>query len=191
MRVIAGSAKGTRLARPPEGVRPVSDRAREGLFSSLADRVPGASVLDLFAGTGALGIEALSRGAAEAVFVDRHPRAVATIRENLERSELAGRAVVIRSDVRRFLDRSDVERPFDLVFVDPPYDHHGPPLEAELAALGAERLLRKGATVALTRRSGSSTVVIPLDWVLARRLAYGDSVVTLFRSRNLPRQLEV
>jgi 16S rRNA (guanine(966)-N(2))-methyltransferase RsmD len=82
----------------------VSDRAREGVFSSLGELVARAAVLDLFAGTGAMGIEALSRGAAMAVFVERSPRAIASIRQNLERTRLADRARVVRSDVDRFLD---------------------------------------------------------------------------------------
>jgi len=190
MRVIAGIAKGTRLARAPEGVRPVSDRVREGLFSSLGDDVPGARVLDLFAGTGALGIEALSRGAEAAVFVDRSPMAIRTIRENLAVTRLGDRATVIRSAVARYLGRSAAPSepaPFDLVFVDPPYDLGRPQLDEDLAALAAGPLLAPDATVALTRGSRSSTVVIPLHWLVAKRLAYGDSVVTLFRSRNPPR----
>jgi 16S rRNA (guanine966-N2)-methyltransferase len=192
MRVIAGSAKGTRLARAPAGVRPVSDRVREGLFSSLAGRVPGSQVLDLYAGTGALGIEALSRGAAHAAFVDQSPLALAAIRDNLARTRLVDRASVIRSDAGRYLDRAPAERPFDLAFLDPPYDLGSAQVGAVLASLGglgAEPPLSEGATVALTRRSSSSTIVIPLHWILARRLAYGDSVVTLFRSRNLSRNL--
>ena len=97
MRVIAGSAKGTRLAPVPAGTRPVSDRAREGVFSSLGRSVERARVLDLFAGTGAMGIEALSRGAAEATFVDSSARAITTIHDNLGRTRLAGRASVRRS----------------------------------------------------------------------------------------------
>src|SRR5438093_101334 len=103
MRVVAGAAKGRRLAPVPAGTRPVSDRAREGLFSSLGPAVEGARVLDLFAGTGALGIEALSRGAVSAAFVDRAQAAVRTIRENLRRTELAERARVVRRDALRFL----------------------------------------------------------------------------------------
>jgi 16S rRNA (guanine966-N2)-methyltransferase len=150
--------------------------------------VAGARVLDLFAGTGALGIEALSRGASEAVFVDESPRALATIRENLRRTGFRDRAVVIRSEVGRALNRLG-DRGFDLVFLDPPYELGPPELDADLAALGAGRLLAEGATVALTRGSKSSTIVIPLDWTVARRLAYGDTIVTLFRSRNTPRRL--
>jgi 16S rRNA (guanine966-N2)-methyltransferase len=192
MRVIAGDARGTRLVRAPPGIRPVSDRVREGLFSSLGDRVQGARVLDLYAGTGAVGVEALSRGATEAVFVDRSPPALAAVRDNLARTKLAGRALVRRSDVRRFLERGPA-RPggFDIVFLDPPYGSGPPELDGVLALLDEKPLLREGFTVVLTRGSRSSNGVIPLHWAVARRLSYGDSVVTLFRSRNLPRNLEV
>jgi len=191
MRVIAGTARGTRLARVPAGVRPVSDRAREGLFSSLGDLIEGARVLDLYAGTGALGIEALSRGAAEAVFVDRSPPALAALRENLARTGLDGRVGVERSDVRRFLEREPVPTGFDLVFLDPPYEAGQTELDPVLALLDAKPLLREGFTVVLSRGSRSSNSVIPLHWLVARRLSYGDSVVTLFRSRDLPRDMEV
>jgi 16S rRNA (guanine966-N2)-methyltransferase len=179
MRVIAGSAKGTRLAPVPPGVRPVSDRAREGLFSSLGERVRGAEVLDLFAGTGALGIESLSRGAASAVFVDRAPRSLAVVRENLRRTRLTERATVVRSDVDRFLERP-AERPFDLVFLDPPYAVAAD-LTTVLERLRSGGVLAPGATVLLTRASRSSTDVVPVDWPVAKRLTYGDSVVTLLR----------
>jgi 16S rRNA (guanine966-N2)-methyltransferase len=192
MRVIAGSAKGSRLVRVPAGVRPVSDRAREGLFSSLGDLVDGANVLDLYAGTGALGIEALSRGAGEAVFVERSPAAVSAVRENLARTSLDDRASVERSDVRRFLERRPPERVgFDLVFMDPPYEAGGAELDPVLSLLDEKPLLRKGFTVVLSRGSRSSNSVIPLHWSVARRLSYGDSVVTLFRSRDLQGDMEV
>jgi 16S rRNA (guanine966-N2)-methyltransferase len=192
MRVIAGDARGTRLVRAPPGIRPVSDRVREGLFSSLGDRVRGARVLDLYAGTGAVGVEALSRGATEAVFVDRSPAALAAVRDNLARTKLTGRATVRRSDVRRFLERGPAHGDgFDIVFLDPPYGSAPPELDDVLALLDEKPLLRDGFTVVLTRGSRSSNGVIPLHWAVARRLSYGDSVVTLFRSRNLPRNLEV
>lgn len=191
MRVIAGTARGTRLARVPAGVRPVSDRAREGLFSSLGDLIEGARVLDLYAGTGALGIEALSRGAAEAVFVDRSPPALAALRENLARTGLDDRAGVERSDVRRFLEREPGPGGFDLVFLDPPYEARQTELDPVLALVDAKPLLREGFTIVLSRGSRSSNSVIPLHWLVARRLSYGDSVVTLFRSRDLPRDMEV
>jgi 16S rRNA (guanine966-N2)-methyltransferase len=192
MRVIAGSAKGARLVRVPAGIRPVSDRAREGLFSSLGDLVEGARVLDLYAGTGALGVEALSRGAGEAVFVDRNPAAVRAVEENLARTSLGDRASVERSEVRRFLERRPSERAgFDLVFLDPPYEAGPAELDPVLSLLDEKPLLREGFTVVLSRGSRSSNSVIPLHWSVARRLSYGDSVVTLFRSRDLQRDMEV
>jgi 16S rRNA (guanine966-N2)-methyltransferase len=192
MRVIAGSARGTRLGRVPAGVRPVSDRVREGLFSSLGGRLAGARGLDLYAGTGALGIEALSRGAEDAVFVDASPAAVTAVRDNLARTGLEDRATVHRSDVRRFLEREAADpEGFDLVFLDPPYESGGSQLDPVLELLDVNPLLREGFTVVLSRGSRSSKDVIPLHWAVARRLSYGDSVVMLFRSRNLPRDVEV
>jgi 16S rRNA (guanine966-N2)-methyltransferase len=192
MRVIAGSARGTRLGRVPAGVRPVSDRVREGLFSSLGGRLEGARVLDLYAGTGALGIEALSRGAEHAVFVESSPAAVTAVRDNLARTGLEDRTTVHRSDVRRFLERRPVDTEgFDLVFLDPPYESGGSELDPVLELLDVKPLLREGFTVVLSRGSRSSKDVIPLHWAVARRLSYGDSVVMLFRSRNLPRDVEV
>ena len=192
MRVIAGSARGTRLGRVPAGVRPVSDRVREGVFSSLGGRLEGARVLDLYAGTGALGIEALSRGAEAAVFVDASPAAVTAVRDNLARTALEDRTTVHRSDVRRFLERTPADpEGFDLVFLDPPYESGGSELDPVLELLDVNPLLREGFTVVLSRGSRSSKDVIPLHWAVARRLSYGDSVVMLFRSRNLPRDVEV
>jgi len=156
--------------------------AREGLFSSLGGRVPGARVLDLFAGTGALGIEALSRGAADAVFVDRSRAAVDAIRTNLERAHLTARAVAVGVDVRAFLTRNDKNgAPFDLVLADPPYDLGGEDIEDVLAELARGWLAPSGWTVALTRRKGSSTPVIPVHWLAARCLEYGDTLVLLLR----------
>jgi 16S rRNA (guanine966-N2)-methyltransferase len=185
--VIAGTAKGLRLAPVPSGVRPVSDRAREGIFSSLGGRVLDSRVLDLFAGTGALAIEALSRGAADAVLVEQAPRAIATVRDNLRRTRTGDRARVVRADARRFLERAMAERPFDLVFVDPPYAAGSSAVAAVLERL--RPVLAPGATVVLTRDSRSSTDVIPLDWRVAKRLTYGDSVITLIR--DLPGTTEV
>lgn len=120
MRVIAGSARGTRLLGPPSGTgaRPITDRAKEALFSILGPSLAGARFLDLFSGTGAVGIEALSRGAAEAVFVERHPAMARTLRQNLEKTGLAGRARIARADVFDYLRREP--EPFDVVYVAPP-----------------------------------------------------------------------
>lgn len=182
MRIVAGSAKGVRLAPVPQGVRPVSDRAREGLFSSLGSAIPGARVLDLFAGTGALGIEALSRGAEHAVFVERDPAAAATLYENLDLARVAERATVVPSAVRPFLEAD--ARPsgagFDVVFLDPPYEMGSPGVDDTLRALADGALLDEGWTVVLTRAKTNPMHVIPLHWTAARELRYGDSLLTLY-----------
>lgn len=182
MRVIAGTAKGTRLGPVPPGARPVSDRAREGLFSSLGDGVLNARVLDLFAGSGALGIEALSRGSGDAMFADQSRRACDVIRDNLRRTQLDGRATVVRSDILSLLRRRTAdEDPFDLVFCDPPYDLEGPELEDVLQELASGWLRAPNWRVVLTRGSQSFTPVIPLHWLARRRLRYGDSLLIVYQ----------
>lgn len=119
MRVIAGSAGGIPLRLPRHDLRPTMDKVKAAIFSSLGDRICGAKVLDLFAGSGGLGIEALSRGCAEAVFVDSHTQAIASIQANLEKTRLVG--TVERADVFAWLKRNAGARRFDLIFADPPY----------------------------------------------------------------------
>ncbi len=137
MRIVAGSAKGVRLGPVPPSVRPISDRAREGLFSSLGPvALEGAVVLDLYAGTGAAGIEALSRGAERALFVDRAPAAVSAIKRNLAATKLAARGEVVPSAVARFTARDDLPgAPYDLVICDPPYDLGSPDVDDVLREL--------------------------------------------------------
>lgn len=119
MRVISGSAKGIQLqAVPSRGTRPISDRVKEALFNILGEAIEGSHVLDLFAGTGSVGIEALSRGAERVVFVERHPRAVATIQTNLRRTNLESGSRVERADVFKFL--AGPPEPFDMIYIAPP-----------------------------------------------------------------------
>ena len=179
MRVIAGSARGARLAAVPPGTRPLSDRAREGVFSSLADRVPESTVADLFAGTGALGIEALSRGAATALFVDSGARAVRAIRENLARTGLEGSARVVRGDAGRALGRE--RGPFDLVFLDPPYGHPATELRRIVERVTT---LAPGGTIVLTRPRRDPTDVIPVHWSVVKVLTYGDARVLICREAD-------
>ena len=172
MRIIAGIAKGRRLLAPRgEGTRPMMDRAREGLFSSLGQTVAGARVLDLYAGSGSLGLEALSRGAADAVFVERGRAALAALRANVAAVGLGGE--VVPADVDAYLGRA--AGPFDLVFFDPPY---ALPLASVERALGRlVRLLAGGGTVVLHRRAGEGLGLLPGLTVIDRR-RYGDTEIT-------------
>jgi 16S rRNA (guanine966-N2)-methyltransferase len=120
MRVIAGSAGGLRLAAPKRGVRPTMDRVKAAIFSSLGDTVIGARVVDLFAGSGALGIEALSRGAASVLFVEEDRQSIAAIKENLAKVNLTGR--IRQENVFDFLRRSAGMENFQIIFADPPYE---------------------------------------------------------------------
>ena len=143
MRIISGSAGGIRLQSPTHDLRPTMDRVREAVFSSLGDRVPGAVVLDLFAGSGAFGIEALSRGARSADLVDSHRAAVSAIRGNLTRAKVHGQ--VHQADVFRFLERATAL--YDLVFADPPYVKGTKTPDLLHAVLAHPRLRGQGATI--------------------------------------------
>ena len=139
-RVIAGSAKGIRLRAPGPGTRPLSDRVKQTLFAILEPDLPGTRFLDLFAGSGAAGIEALSRGAASTTFVEKDQGAAAVIDANLKATALAGpTAAVVRWDVVRWLDEPHANESFDLVLVDPPY------AETDVLARVLERLGAKTA----------------------------------------------
>ncbi len=188
MRVIAGAAKGTRLAPVPPGTRPLSDRAREGLFSSLGPEVEGARCADLYAGTGAMGIEALSRGAERAVFVDASQAAVRAIKENLSRTGLGTAAEVHRADVRRFL--AAARGRFGVVFADPPYARPVAEIREVLSLLSPNMLVR-GATVVLTRAVKGDTDVIPVHLRVAKTLRYGDSLVLFIREDARARERSV
>jgi 16S rRNA (guanine966-N2)-methyltransferase len=180
VRVIAGTAKGTRLGPAPVGARPVSGRAREGVFSSIAQDVPGSRCLDLFAGTGAMGIEALSRGADTCVFVDRSRHAEATIRDNLRRTGLDRRSQVVLEDAAAFVNTT-TGGPFDLAFVDPPYDLDQGRLSGVLAALGDRRLLSEAGIVVMTRGHKGPWPGVPVHWAARRHLRYGDSLVIVYQ----------
>jgi 16S rRNA (guanine966-N2)-methyltransferase len=169
MRVIAGTAKGRRLTGPPGlDTRPLTDRAKEALFSSLGPRVGDAAVLDLYAGSGSLGLEALSRGAASAEFVERDRSAIASLRQNVAAVGLGG--TVHPTNVESFLDRTGDR--FDLVFVDPPYGTDDATVASVLAAVG--RVCAAGATVVLHRRRGGDPPDAPEGLHLEASRRYGD-----------------
>ena len=173
MRIIAGRAKGRRLAGPPgKGTRPLTDRVREALFSSLGERVRGRRVLDLYAGTGAIGLEALSRGAAAAQFVESDRRTAEVLASNIAVVGLGGEVVV--QDVARFLAATTGQR-FDLAFVDPPY---GLPLASVLEVMEQlEPTLADEATVIVHRRRGDEPPLRSGSLRLTDERRYGDAIV--------------
>jgi 16S rRNA (guanine966-N2)-methyltransferase len=182
LRVVGGSAGGRRLVAPRTDVRPTTDRVKEALFNVLGRSVVDARVLDLFAGTGALGIEALSRGAAHAAFVDADRLAVAAVRENLDRLGFADRATVERVPARTFLARAAPGEPFDLVLLDPPYDVAGEEVTGVLAALAAPGWLAAGATVAVERPRAAGAPGLPAGWQSRFERSYGDTLVVVATS---------
>lgn len=177
MRIIAGALKGRKLEAPDwPGLRPTSDKLRETLFNVLAPRMEGARFLDGFAGTGAVGIEALSRGAAHVTFVERDPRAVRLIEKNIEGVGLAAdRHAIIRADLAGAIRRLAEQR-FDIIFLDPPYGADWTGALAAIAALvGPETLLviEHAKRAAAPEQSGMLT--------RARHLTSGDSALTFYR----------
>ena len=174
MRIIAGAAKGRRLGRPVEGTRPFMDRNREALFSSLGDLVIDAAVLDLFAGTGSLGLEALSRGAGSATFVEWNRPAVSVLRENVAAVGLGGSVVL--SDVFDFV--ASARDRFDMVFVDPPYDLPLASVHEVLEHL--VDLLNPRAAVILHRRAGADALETPEVLDLTWQRQYGDAQIWRF-----------
>ena len=182
MRVTGGELCGRRIRAPRAGVRPTADRVRESVFAALDD-LEGMAVLDLYAGSGTLGIEALSRGALSVVFVEHAQRGVAVLRENLESLELSERASIYRADAQRCLRRLRRDgRRFDIVFADPPYDSKES--WRVLAELASGDLLAAGARVVVEHARGSPLPPIRgLEHEEERR--YGETVVTRLR-RNTP-----
>ena len=178
LRVITGKARGVTL-KTPEGLqtRPTTDRVKEALFSIIQFDVPCAKVLDLFGGTGQLGIEALSRGAQSAVFVDTSEKSCALIKENLRRTKLQQDAKVIRSDYMEFLERCNEK--FDIVLLDPPY-----------AEVFLENALKKLTEIDILQSGGIIIAERPLDkelpWVFpgfsrSKDYKYGNTLLTLYR----------
>ena len=180
MRVIAGTAKGIQL-NTPEGMmtRPTTDRVKEALFSIVQFELPGAKVLDLFGGTGQLGIEALSRGASRAVFVDSRREACQLIRSNLKKTHLESRGTVVQSDYMEYLNRCGEQ--FGLVLLDPPYAEVF--LENAIKKITEIDILQSGGIIVAERPLGKE-----LPWEFegfsrSRDYKYGKILLTLYRKR--------
>ncbi len=183
-RIIAGEAGGRRLAVPAgDGVRPTSDRVKESVFSALGpERLVGVRVLDLFAGSGALALEALSRGAAAAVLVERDQAAARAIRANIETLGFGERAALRVGPVSGVLGGPGPAERFDLALLDPPYDTPGAEVEAVVASL-VEAWLTPEATVVVERGADSPALKWPAGWGSTWERCYGDTLV-LFAQRK-------
>lgn len=181
MRVIAGQAKGIPLQPVPgAGTRPISDRVKEAVFSIVGDDIEGARVLDLFAGTGSVGIEALSRGAELAVFVEKQPRATDVIKANLARTRLAAGARVVRGDVFKLL--AGPPEPFDLIYIAPP-QYQGLWLRAVQAVDAAAGWLAPGGQVLVQIFPKEFQAVELAHLELDDRRQYGSTLVCFYREK--------
>jgi 16S rRNA (guanine966-N2)-methyltransferase len=180
--VIAGEVGGLRLVAPKgHRTRPTADRVKESLFAALGERVVGADVLDCFAGSGALAIEALSRGARRAVLVDRDPQALDAIRRNLRTTRLGDRARVLRRGVVTFLRTAAAfaRGPYDVVFLDPPYDLASTELATVLDLLDAGRWVNEGGVVAVERPASAGPPALPDGWRVTWERVYGGTLLVL------------
>jgi 16S rRNA (guanine966-N2)-methyltransferase len=177
MRVIAGSAKGSRLRAPTSGTRPMTDRMKEAVFSALGD-CTGLRVLDLFAGSGALGLEGLSRGGIHATFVEKEREAILKLEQNIEATKLGDRAEVLWSDVMSTLENGAPER-FDLVFVDPPYNNSPASVLEVMEAIVMNGWLSDDGRVVL-HRPARERALEPLGLELQWSRDYGQSNVSVF-----------
>jgi 16S rRNA (guanine966-N2)-methyltransferase len=184
-RIIAGEAGGRRLVVPPgDHVRPTSDRVKESVFAALGPgRLVGARVLDLYAGSGALGLEALSRGAAEALFVEREPAAARAVRANIDRLGFGDRALLRTAPAGAVVDGPAPGGPFDLVLLDPPYDTPAADVEAVLDRLVAGGWVDPDGTLLVERGADSPALRWPAGWGSTWERCYGDTLV-LFAQRK-------
>lgn len=178
MRVITGKARGVQL-KTPDGMqtRPTADRVKEALFSIIHFDIPGSKVLDLFSGTGQLGIEALSRGAGSAVFVDAREDACKIIRENLKRTKLEGQGKVVRSDYLEYLRHC--REKFDIIILDPPYAEVF--LENALKCITEIDILQTGGII-ITERPLEKELPFEFEgFMRSRDYKYGKTLLTLYR----------
>ena len=178
MRVITGRARGVTL-KTPEGLqtRPTTDRVKEALFSVIHFDIPGAHVLDLFGGTGQLGIEALSRGAKRAVFVDESDKACKLINENLRRTRLEQEGTVVRGDYLAYLGRC--REKFNIIFLDPPYAEVF--LENALKRITEIDILQSGGIIVTERPLGKELFFEFQGYTRSKDYKYGNTLVTIYR----------
>lgn len=178
MRVISGTARGIPL-KSLEGMttRPTADRVKEALFSIIQFELPGTRILDLFGGSGQLGIEALSRGAKTAVFVDQSDKACGIIRENLKRTNFQARAAVIRGDYLQYLNRCKEQ--YDIILLDPPYAEDF--LEKSLNMIAEIDILQSGGIIVTERSVGKEIQQTLPNFSKSRDYKYGNTLLALYR----------
>lgn len=177
MRVIAGKAKGTRLKSPGMGTRPMTDRMKEALFSSLGE-IDGTKILDLYAGSGSLGLEALSRGGTKATFVENARDAIVKLEENIQTTGLKRKSEVVWADVKATLERGSAKR-YDLIFVDPPYGVSVPAVRADLESIVMGGFLTDDGRVVVHRPQKESQLK-PLGLKLVWEREFGQARVLIF-----------
>jgi 16S rRNA (guanine966-N2)-methyltransferase len=186
MRVIAGSAGGIHLTVPQRGVRPTMDRVKAAIFSSLADQVIDALILDLFAGSGGLGIEALSRGAASVLFVEKDRQSIRAIEKNLAKTNLRGR--VRQQEVFDFLRRSSFAEKFRIIFADPPYEKTKSGerfIEKLLADKRLPQLLEPDGVFVLEKQPGEK-LPETASWTAVRARTYGATEILFLSATRDP-----
>jgi len=177
MRVTGGTGKGRRLRVPPgDRVRPTSDKVKQALFNILGDRLDGAAFLDLFAGTGGIGIEALSRGASRAVFIDDSRKSLDAVRHNIGQAGFGSRAQVIASKAESFIKKT--EDRYDIIFLDPPYTQEFGPL---LELIAGSALLAPAAVVVAEHFKKQPSLERAGALTLYREAVYGDTVLAFYR----------
>ena len=183
IRITGGMWRGRLLQVPPKGVRPTQDRVRAAIFSALQDVVPGTRVLDLFAGSGAFGLEALSRGAGCAWFVEKAPRTADCLKANIEKLAPGAEFRVVRSDALVFLERLSADTPFDIIFTDPPYQTGAEWTKKILFHLSARSILaQEGLFIAETGADDSPCAAD--GWRCAWDRVYGETRVCMYRLKS-------
>jgi 16S rRNA (guanine(966)-N(2))-methyltransferase RsmD len=180
MRIVGGDARGRALrAVPGRTTRPTADRVRQSIFDLLGQRMDGLTVLDLYAGTGALALEALSRGAGRAFLVEKEPRAFEVMFRNVEELGFAARCTLLREEVARELPRLRGQQ-FDLIFSDPPYQLHA--AQSTIAGLSAHQLIAPGGRIVLEMGRREEMPVCPAGLAVVNERRYGDTRVVVIES---------
>lgn len=185
-RVISGKYRGTQLdTLKGDLTRPTTDKVKEALFSILQNKIPDSVFLDLFSGSGQIGIEAMSRGATEAVLVEQNPKAVSVIRKNLEKTRIDSGISIIKTDVFRALtDLSAVGRKFDIIFMDPPYAEAADFVRRAGKLISEYELLNEDGVFVCEHSSCDNTDINVMNLTFSRRCKYGTTMLTFYNRYN-------